>query len=64
MIFCAHTKTFDANRYGLLAVNVHPYLLAIRAEPSKTLILWELGRLCKQDEKGCLKGDGISLLLV
>jgi len=51
LIFCAHTKTFDANRYGLLAVNVHPYLLAIRAEPSKTLILWELGRLCKQDEK-------------
>lgn len=32
MIFCAHTKTFDANRYRLLAADVLPYLFAIRAK--------------------------------
>lgn len=51
MTFCAHTKTFDANRYGLLAANVLPYLFAIRAKLNKTLILLELGRLYEQDEK-------------
>lgn len=63
MIFCAHTKAFDANRYGLLAAHVLPYLFTIRAKLSETLILQELGGLYKQDEKLYLKGAGVSLPL-